>query len=303
MTLAGRTAILSYRQPLALAPLLTFLEQRAVAGIEQARNDTYKRSVSLTHGWAIVELRGEADHVSCRLELEDVRDRALAVSRCRRLLDLDADPHTIESALARDGLLRPVVARRPGLRVPGTLDPEELAIRAVLGQQVSVAAARTSAARLVVAYGRRLVESRGAITHLWPSMEVLAGSDLQELKVPRTRRNTVRNLAGALADGSLRLDEGAEGNEIRERLLGLVHRDAGSQGTRRIHGYRPWSKARRRGFGAPCGTKSTREVFAAVAAVAFVRGSVPVGRRRIQEGRIAERAPFITAGASLAYEE
>ena len=222
MTLAGRTAILSYRQPLALAPLLTFLEQRAVAGIEQARDATYKRSVSLTHGWAIVELRGEADHVSCRLELEDVRDRALAVSRCRRLLDLDADPHTIESALARDDRLRPVVARRPGLRVPGTLDPEELAIRAVLGQQVSVAAARTSAARLVVAYGRRLVESRGAITHMWPSMEVLAGSDLQELKVPRTRRDTVRNLAGALADGSLRLDEGAEGNEIRERLLGLA---------------------------------------------------------------------------------
>jgi AraC family transcriptional regulator, regulatory protein of adaptative response / DNA-3-methyladenine glycosylase II len=222
MTVAGRTAILSYRQPLALAPLLTFLEQRAVAGIEQARNYTYKRSISLTHGWAIVELRGEADHVSCRLELEDVRDRALAVSRCRRLLDLDADPHTIESALARDDRLRPVVARRPGLRVPGTLDPEELAIRAVLGQQVSVAAARTSAARLVVAYGRRLVESRGAITHMWPSMEVLAGSDLQELKVPRTRRDTVRNLAGALADGSLRLDEGAEGNEIRERLLGLA---------------------------------------------------------------------------------
>ena len=222
MTLAGRTAILSYRQPLALAPLLTFLEQRAVAGIEQARDATYKRSVSLTHGWAIVELRGEADHVSCRLELEDVRDRASAVSRCRRLLDLDADPHTIESVLARDSRLRPVVARRPGLRVPGTLDPEELAIRAVLGQQVSVAAARTSAARLVVAYGRRLLECRGAITHLWPSMEVLAGSDLQELKVPRTRRDTVRNLAGALADGSLRLDEGAEGNEIRERLLGLA---------------------------------------------------------------------------------
>ncbi|HEU4488260.1 MAG TPA: AlkA N-terminal domain-containing protein, partial [Actinomycetota bacterium] len=221
MTLAHRTAVLGYRQPLALVPLLTFLGQRAVAGIEQAGPDTYKRSVSFTHGWGIVELRGEAGHVSCRLELEDVRDRASAVTRCRRLLDLDADPHTIESALARDGRLRPVVARQPGLRVPGTLDAEELAIRAVLGQQVSVAAARTSAARLVGVYGRPLVQPSGAITHLWPSMEVLAGSDLQELKVPRARRDTVRNLAGALADQSLRLDEMADGDEVRERLLAL----------------------------------------------------------------------------------
>lgn len=221
MTFARRTAVLGYKQPLALEPLLTFLEQRAVAGIEQAENYMYKRSVSLTHGWGIVELRGEAGHVSCRLELEDVRDRAIAVSCCRRLLDLDADPDTIESALARDRRLRPVVARQPGLRVPGTLDPEELAIRAVLGQQVSVAAARTSAARLVAGYGRALVQASGAITHLWPSMEVLAGSDLQELKVPRTRRDTVRNLAAALADGGLRLDAGADGSEVRERLLAL----------------------------------------------------------------------------------
>src|SRR5918998_393445 len=166
MTLARRTVVLGYRQPLALVPLLTFLEQRAVAGIEQAQNDIYRRSVSLTHGWGIIELRGEPRRGSCRLELEDVRDRTVAGSRGRRLLDLDADPQTIESSLARDGRLRPVVARQPGLRVPGTLDHEELAIRAVLGQQVSVAAAGTSAARLVGAYRRPLVQSSGAITHL-----------------------------------------------------------------------------------------------------------------------------------------
>ncbi|BDB43813.1 hypothetical protein IWGMT90018_42590 [Mycobacterium kiyosense] len=104
----------------------------------------------------------------CLLVLDDFRDLATATARCRRLLDLDADPEAVVDALRADPDLAPVVAKAPGQRIPRTVDEAELAIRAVLGQQVSTKAARTHAARLVTAYGRPVPDAAGGLTHTFP---------------------------------------------------------------------------------------------------------------------------------------
>ncbi len=148
-TRAGAITLrLPYRAPLDLDPLLRFLGARAVPGIEDYADGVYARSVALPHGPALVELSAGADHVRCVLRLADLRDLSAAVQRCRRLLDLDADPVAVQAAFERDRLLGPLVAKTPGLRVPGHMDGAEMAVRAVLGQQVSIEAARTLAARL-----------------------------------------------------------------------------------------------------------------------------------------------------------
>src|SRR4029434_10457365 len=110
--------------------------------------------------------------------LEDLRDLTTAVQRCRRLLDLDADPVAVHDALRDDPMIGTHIRRHPARRVPGHPDPAELAVRAVLGQQVSVAGARTQAGRLVARYGTPLAHPRGSITHLFPSSSVLAEADL-----------------------------------------------------------------------------------------------------------------------------
>ena len=210
---------LPYRRPLPLTDLLEFLGRRAVSGVEHYSAGRYRRTASLPHGPAVVELFDAGDHIGCHLELDDWRDLATAEYRCRRLLDLDANPQAIEAVLATDPALRALLAAKPGLRIPGTMDADELAIRAVLGQQVSVAAARTIAGRLAAAYGEPLLQSDGALTHLWPSASVLANTGLLELGMPNSRRETVRSLANALADGLLQ--DGAESNEVRGHLLAL----------------------------------------------------------------------------------
>ena len=145
-------------------------------------------------------------HIACRLTLTDLRDLPSAISRCRRLLDLDADPVAVDDQLAADPLLAPLVAAAPGRRVPRTVDGAEFAVRAVLGQQVSTAAARTHAARLVVAHGEPVDDPEGGLTHLFPSPEALASLDPETLAMPRSRRRTLLALVEALAGG---LDLGA----------------------------------------------------------------------------------------------
>jgi AraC family transcriptional regulator, regulatory protein of adaptative response / DNA-3-methyladenine glycosylase II len=211
---------LAYRRPLQLADLLEFLGRRAVSGVEHYSAGRYRRIVPLRHGHAVVELLNAGDHLACRLELQDRRDLATAEFRCRRLLDLDADWEAIEAVLATDPALRVALAEKPGLRIPGTLDVDELAIRAVLGQQVSLDAARTIAGRLVAAYGEPLQASDGALTHLWPRSSVLANTDLAVLGMPNSRREALRGLARVLADGLLQ-DGEAEPSEVRGHLLAL----------------------------------------------------------------------------------
>ena len=159
--------------------------------------------------------------VRCVLRLADVRDLPAAVQRCRRLLDLDADPVAVAAALREDPLLGPLVARSPGRRVPGHVDGAELAVRAVIGQQVSVAAARTLAGRLAAAHGVPLETPAGTVTRLFPTPVALADADLADLGVPGSRRRALAGLAASLNAGDLVLDPGADRERTRRALLDL----------------------------------------------------------------------------------
>ncbi|MFD7446466.1 AlkA N-terminal domain-containing protein [Streptomyces sp. NPDC059909] len=212
---------LPFRAPLNPDNLFGHLAATAVPGVEEWRDGAYRRTLALPHGHGIVSLAPRPDHIACRLFLSDPRDLTLAISRCRRMLDLDADPVAIDDQLSTDPLLAPLVDKAPGRRVPRTVDAAEFAVRAVLGQQVSTAAARTHAARLVTAHGTPVDDPEGGLTHLFPTPEALAGLDPETLAFPRSRRTTLTTLFGALADGSLRLGADSDWDEARARLAGL----------------------------------------------------------------------------------
>lgn len=186
--------------------LLSFLAARAVAGVEEVIDGTYRRSLALPGGGGWVGLTPDAAGVRCELRVDDPGNAAEAVDRCRRLFDLDADPAPIRAVLEADPLLAPLVRRRPGLRVPGAADGFELAVRAIVGQQVSVAGARTLLGRLVSRFGEPLAVPEGGVTHRFPAPEVLAELDPGELPFPRTRGIALRELARLAAAGDLRLD-------------------------------------------------------------------------------------------------
>jgi AraC family transcriptional regulator, regulatory protein of adaptative response / DNA-3-methyladenine glycosylase II len=214
---------LPYRQPLDLAALLRFLAAPAVPGVEECAGGVYRRALTLPHGTGLVTLQaGEAaGHVQCRLRLDDRRDLDAAVAHCRRLLDLDTDPMPIIDRLGQDRLLAPLVAASPGRRVPGHVDPAELAVRAVLGQQVSVASARTLAARLAARHGTPLRVPSGTVTHTFPTAEAIADADPATIAMPRARRNALGGLARALAEGTIRLDPDADRDQAARDLLAL----------------------------------------------------------------------------------
>ncbi len=216
---------LPYRKPFDGASLLRFLGDRAIPGVEEFADGIYSRTLRLPYGAGVVRLSGAEDHVRCALRLEDMRDLGPAVERCRRLLDLDADPVAIQESLCADPLLGPLVAENPGRRVPGgSGDGAELALRAVLGQQVSVAGARTLAGRLVRRCGQPLPDSLanpGSLTHLFPDPSTVADADLEDLGIPGSRREALRKLARTLSAGDLLLDPGADRAETEGRLLSI----------------------------------------------------------------------------------
>jgi AraC family transcriptional regulator of adaptative response / DNA-3-methyladenine glycosylase II len=228
-TTTSRSGVISlrlpFRKPLDPSNLLGHLVATAVPGVEEYRGGAYRSTIRLPRGWGIVSVRepvGSAFPVTLRLS--DVRDLAAAVSRCRRLLDLDADPVAIVAALERDEHLRALVESAPGRRVPRVLDPDAFAIRAVLGQQVSTAAARTHAGRLVQALGEPIVDPDGGLTHLFPTPAaiVAAADDLDDvLRMPASRRRTLLGMAAALADGTVQLGAGADWAEARASLIAL----------------------------------------------------------------------------------
>jgi AraC family transcriptional regulator of adaptative response / DNA-3-methyladenine glycosylase II len=172
----------------------------------------------LPFGSGIVALSPQGDHVSCRLTLTDMRDFSTAVARCRRLLDLDADPVAVDATLAKDPVLRPLVKASPGRRVPRTVDEHELALRVVLGQQISTRAARTHTGRLVIASGEAIDDPHGGLTHLFPATTTIAEIDPTTLAMPDSRRRTFISLAQALADGKLDLSVGGDWDTALERL-------------------------------------------------------------------------------------
>ncbi|MFG2456899.1 AlkA N-terminal domain-containing protein [Streptomyces sp. NPDC048523] len=212
---------LPFRAPLNPDNLFGHLAATAVPGVEEWRDGAYRRTLRLPYGHGVVALAPRPDHIACRLTLSDLRDLTVAISRCRRMLDLDADPVAIDDQLRTDPLLASLVDKAPGRRVPRTVDEAEFAVRAVLGQQVSTAAARTHAARLVAAHGDPVDDPEGGLTHLFPSPEALAALDPATLAMPRTRRTTFTTLVGQLADGSLHLGVETDWTETRAHLLAL----------------------------------------------------------------------------------
>ena len=218
---AGWTSVhvqLPFRAPLEPSSLFGHLAATAVPGVEEVREGAYRRTLRLAEGSGIVALRPQADHVACSLLLEDRRDVGAALAQCRWLLDLDADPDEIGTHLARDPALAPRVRIHPGRRVPRSVDGAEMAVRAVLGQQVSTKAAATQAARLAERHGAALDDPAGGLDRLFPSAEELCGIDPETLAMPRSRRRTLLALVAALADGALDLGPGADRERAREDL-------------------------------------------------------------------------------------
>src|SRR5437016_4130469 len=213
------TLRLPYRPPLDWQALAGWLRTRALPGVAEVNGRVYRRTLRLPRGAGVVALEPVDTHIQCTLRLESMADLTSAVRQCRRLLDLDADPLSVVEVLSKDRRLSSTVKKRPGLRAPGAVDGTELAIQAVLGQQVSLAAARTLASRLVTANGDVIKIADPTLTHLFPTAEAIAEADLARLGVPATRRATLRGLARAVAGGTLALDPGADRNETYQQLL------------------------------------------------------------------------------------
>jgi AraC family transcriptional regulator of adaptative response / DNA-3-methyladenine glycosylase II len=220
---------LAHRLPYDAAGTLAFLAQRAIPGVEAGTSTHFARTLTLPHGTGTVDLVPEEDHVRARLRLDDLRDLTPAVQRCRHLLDLDADPVAVDEHLGADAVMGPLARHVPGRRVPGTVDPHELALRAVVGQQVSVASARGILARLVAEHGHAIsgppdLPTLGvdgadrALTHRFPTMATIAALDPDRLPLPRRRARTLVALAQALASGDVVLDVGADAEEARQSL-------------------------------------------------------------------------------------
>lgn len=212
---------LPFRSPLCPGNLFGHLAATAVPGVEEWRDGAYRRTLRLPHGHGVVTLRPRPDHVGCQLALTDLRDLSTAISRCRHLLDLDADPVAVDDLLRGDPALAPLVEKDPGRRVPRTVDASEFAVRAVLGQQVSTSAARTHAARLVTAYGEPITDPEGDLGRLFPGPAALASLDPAALALPRARRATLIGLVAALAADEIDLSVGGDWHRARAQLSAL----------------------------------------------------------------------------------
>jgi AraC family transcriptional regulator of adaptative response / DNA-3-methyladenine glycosylase II len=209
---------LPFRSPFNVDSLFGHLAATAVPGCEEVRGGAYRRTLRLPSGSSVVSLTPTPEHIACHLSLEDVRGLPSAIARCRRLLDLDADPEAVVELLGGDPELGELVAKAPGRRIPRTVDEHELAMRVVLSQQVSTAAASTGAARLVERFGTEVSDPGGGLTHLFPAVEDLAAMDPSTLPMPKARQRSLAALVGALAEGSLELGPGADWERARTQL-------------------------------------------------------------------------------------
>jgi AraC family transcriptional regulator of adaptative response / DNA-3-methyladenine glycosylase II len=212
---------LPYRAPLDAAAVIAYLGRRAVPGVEEVLDGAYRRSLRLPNAAGVVEFVGHDEHLGARYWLDDLRDLPTAVHRSRVLFDLDADPEAVLEALGDAPLIGPLVQSSPGRRVPGHVDADEIAVRAVLGQQVSLAGAATLAGRLVLDYGEPLGHPVGAVTHLFPAAAAIAQADPERLSMPVARRRALLTLTRALATADVVIDAGADRAQARERLLEL----------------------------------------------------------------------------------
>jgi AraC family transcriptional regulator of adaptative response / DNA-3-methyladenine glycosylase II len=281
---------LAYRAPIDLDRVFGFLAARAIPGVESVEAGRYCRTLLLPNGTGIVSAGPpgrladgrDPGYVECEFQLEDLRDLTAGVQRCRRLLDLDADPEAVTGYLSADPVLGPLARACPGRRSPGHVDGGELALRAVLGQQVSVAAARRLGARLAAAYGKPLERPHGTLTHCFPAADTLADADPAALPVPRARALALTGLATALASGDLSLDPGADRDQAEAQLLA-------------VPGIGPWTASyiRMRALSDPDaflpGDSGVRDALARL-------GALPGGSARPGRGGAAARAAALADG-------
>jgi AraC family transcriptional regulator of adaptative response / DNA-3-methyladenine glycosylase II len=213
---------LRYRPPFDWDALLAFLGPRGIPGVELVEGRLYRRSIEIAGdaGWFEVG-PGERGALQLCIEFPQPVQMLRIVSRVRRMFDLDADPMVIHTHLGLDPLLAPLVRCRPGLRVPGAWDGFELGVRAILGQQVSVAAATTLAGRVVARFGRPLGYGLGRVTHIFPSAADIAAASVVGIGVPATRAEAVRRFAAAAARGDIPFDGSMDPAAFRDRLREL----------------------------------------------------------------------------------
>lgn len=212
---------LPFRRPFSPDGLFGHLAATAVPGCEEMRDGSYRRTMSLPGGSAIVTLSPSVEHIACSLRLRDLRDLTTAIARCRRLLDLDADPEAVDATLSADPALEHLVAKAQGQRVARTVDEHEMALRAVLGQQISTAGARRSAGRLASLLGTPVSDDHGGLTHAFPTAEQIAAMDPGDLAMPESRKRALLSLAEALSSGAVELGPGADRERARAKLIEL----------------------------------------------------------------------------------
>ncbi len=211
---------LPVQQPFAWAHLLAFLAARAIPGVESIAGDVYRRTIVSGGRPGVLEVGFDSVSGRLNLHLPPVAVIDDAVERIRRMFDLGAGTAAIGGHLSRDPLLRKRVARAPGLRIPGCWDGFELAVRAVLGQQVTVKGASTLAGRLVREYGTAFGEA-GPLTRVFPSPAVLADADFAKVGLPAARVRTLQALAAAVRDGHISLDPAIGISKFRARFCEL----------------------------------------------------------------------------------
>ena len=225
------TVRLAAREPFDGAGVLEWLAVRAIPTIETVDDGVYSRSVMLARGPAVLAITPSGAGIDVTAELTELADLPEALSRARRLFDLDADPHLIDGALAEAASdfpdLRAALMQTPGIRMPGALEPTEMVVRAILGQQVTVAAARTALMRLVEATALELPPqvSRPGVTHAFPDDATVAlAAESDAVRGPAARRRALAAACTAIVEGDVRLDPGVTREELTsslERLPGI----------------------------------------------------------------------------------
>ena len=217
------TVRLPYRPPLEWDAMLAFLAPRATPGVECVTDGAYRRTIEVGGAAGVVEVRAAArePHLDLTIWLPAYDGLRQIVERARRTFDLGADPLQIARQLRRSAALAPRLESLPGIRVAGAWDPFELAVRAILGQQVTVKGATTLAGRLVERFGRPLVTGMTGLTHLFPRAETLADADLAPIGLPVARARTIRTLARSIAHGELTLDASLGLEDFVTRLCAI----------------------------------------------------------------------------------
>ncbi len=215
----GSTLTLRYAPPFAAQPLLSFLRDRAILGVEEVQGSTYRRSISTPGGPVTFALWPGAQDDGVGLDVPAAPAMSAVIETARRLFDLDADPEAVARTLDRDPILRPLVRSHRGIRVPGAAGGFELVVRAIVGQQVSVAGARTMLGRIAARFGEPLARVDGDVTTLFPGAERLADAPLEGLGITSRRADAIRRVATLVAERELDLSTSSDPDAAVATLL------------------------------------------------------------------------------------